>query len=102
MDLLINGNFIEYSINKEQDNCTIIDSFYIHDKETKVQFIKMLIHNYEKFNKRSVNSYYREWKAHNILYKLGFAKERTKNVDLNINEYWWRRLGYFFISLLKE
>lgn len=102
MEVLINGNYIEYNINDKQDNCEIIDSFYIHDKETKIEFIKILIHNFDKFSKRSVMSYYREWKAHNILYKLGVQKERTGIVDLNIDEHWLLRLGYFFISFLKE
>lgn len=31
---------------------------------------------------RSVNSYIREWRGHNRLYKLGLYKSHTKDVDL--------------------
>jgi aryl-phospho-beta-D-glucosidase BglC (GH1 family) len=31
---------------------------------------------------RSKSSYVSEWKSHNRLYKLGFEKNRTKDVDL--------------------
>ena len=35
---------------------------------------------------RSVNSYIREWRGHNKLYKLGLFKSRTKDVDLEENQ----------------
>lgn len=41
----------------------------------------------------------REWRAHNLLYALGIARARTKDVDLNF-ESWWRRIGYFVLSLM--
>ena len=47
---------------------------------------------------RSKRSMLREWAAHNGLYKLGYARERTGSVDMNEDETWLRRLGYFFLS----
>ena len=41
----------------------------------------------------------REWRAHNLLYALGIARKRTKDVDLNENP-WYLRLGYFVLSLM--
>ena len=49
---------------------------------------------------RSKASLIREWKAHNVLHRLGFEKNRTEAVDLNQNETKLRRIGYFFLSML--
>ena len=34
---------------------------------------------------RSINSYVREWRGHNRLYKWDIARSHTKDVDLNEN-----------------
>lgn len=39
----------------------------------------------------------REWRAHNLLYALGIARERTGSVDLN-EEPWYRRWAYAVLS----
>lgn len=49
---------------------------------------------------RSKKSMIREWKAHNLLYKLGIEKDRTRNVDLNINQKWYVNWAYFLLSCL--
>ena len=38
-----------------------------------------------------------EWQAHNLLYWLGYQKDRTNNCDLNV-ESWYNRLIYFILS----
>lgn len=88
---------IEYHISNT--NCKIVDSYKITDKSLMKDFISNLISTNKEFNVRSINSYYREWKAHNILYKLGLFKSHTKDVDLNIDEKISRRICYFIISL---
>lgn len=40
-----------------------------------------------------------EWRGHNLLYVLGFMKDRTKSVDLNINEPWYRYILYTIMSI---
>lgn len=40
-----------------------------------------------------------EWRAHNLLYSMGIEKERTRSVDLSINESWYKKIGYFILSL---
>lgn len=47
---------------------------------------------------RSKKSLLREWRAHNVLYRWGYKKERTGSVDFNQNESLGRRIGYFFLS----
>lgn len=99
MEVLISGYNIEYSISN--NNCHIVDSYMIKGKRAKLNFISYVLFEYEGFAKaRSSMSYYREWKAHNILYKWKVKPESTKDTDLNTNESLIRRLGYFFISLL--
>lgn len=39
-----------------------------------------------------------EWSVHNLLYSLGIQKDRTKDVDLNINQHWYIKVGYFLLS----
>lgn len=80
-------------------NYQVKDSYKITSiAEIKMQVI--VLYDNGKLNKsRSVMSYVKEWHAHNVLYKLGIAKERTKDVDLNDNESIFRRFCYTIIWL---
>lgn len=89
---------MEFVINKSGQNIKIIDSFKYTDRETQVVTIRMFMNRYNWFCGRSLKSYVREWRAHNRLYKLGLFKDRTKDVDLNVHEKWYRRLGYFILG----
>lgn len=84
--------------NEESKNITIQDGYLTTDKEIQKVIIQQLLDKYEWFRVRSLKSYLREWRAHNRLYRWGLFKTRTKDVDLNVHEYWWRRLGYFFLG----
>ena len=70
---------------------------YKHMKEV-VKWIKEYCH-LTNVTDRSTFSLISEWRAHNLLYKLGYEKSRTAHCDLN-NEPWYRKLGYFVLSLL--
>lgn len=48
---------------------------------------------------RTFKSMEREWAAHNVLYRLNYERERTKDVDLNKSETIGRKIGYFILSL---
>ena len=48
---------------------------------------------------RTLKSEYREWRAHNVLYRLGIARERTGSVDFDQNESKWRRFIYAILSV---
>lgn len=45
------------------------------------------------------NTMVHEWRAHNLLYALGVARKRTKDVDLNENK-WYIRVAYAVLSLM--
>lgn len=64
-----------------------------------------LIHKTEEYKKlleagytRTFQSEFNEWKAHNILYKMGIARARTGSVDISQNESKLFRLGYVILS----
>lgn len=88
---------MEYYVSN--NDCKIIDSYKITNKEVMLYFINRLREEHKEFQVRTSLSYYREWKAHNILYKLGLFKSHTKDTDLNIDEKLSRRICYFIISL---
>lgn len=85
-------------VDAEHKNIKLVDSWFIEDRSMQKQILQELLDDYEWFRARSLRSYLREWRAHNRLYQLGLFKERTKDTDLNVNEYWYRRLGYFFLG----
>ena len=60
------------------------DSYTYSDSEIK-QAVKEIIEKRKELElpvTRSESSYVSEWKSHNILYKIGYQRSRTKDVDL--------------------
>ena len=97
MNLVFNDLFINISNN----NIHIHDSFKIHKKEDKINILNKIISYYpEILNKRSFKSMLKEWRAHNILYRLGLFKKQTKHTDLEFNQNLIHKIIYFLISLI--
>lgn len=48
---------------------------------------------------RTAASEYSEWRAHNILYQLGYERDRTGSVDIAQNESKLRRIAYAVLSI---
>jgi hypothetical protein len=48
---------------------------------------------------RTRRSMLNEWKAHNLLHRLGVMRERTGCVDIDQNEPKWRRAIYALLSI---
>lgn len=86
---------IEYNKKKT----TIYDSYLMKNvsKEVK-EIIKERKEKGYKTN-RTLNSYIRETKAHNRLYKLGLFRKHTKNTDLEENIKLWKEIAYFIIGI---
>lgn len=93
----MNVQGIKYEICGE--NCRIIDSWRYKDKSLMAEFVELHLTT-APFNRRSIKSYLREWRAHNLLYKIHIAEESTRDTDLNVNEKLIRRIGYFLLSPL--
>lgn len=86
---------VKYTKNKT----TIFDSYSMKNVSKEVK--EIIEERKEKRYKtnRSLNSYIRETKAHNRLYKLGLFKKHTKNTDLEENIKLWKEVVYFIIGI---
>lgn len=80
---------------------------YKYGKEQIVEILTALhaCPYYEHFCKntgysRTFESQYREWKAHNLLYKLKIFSTRTRSVDIDQKESKFRRFCYAILSLI--
>lgn len=66
----------------------------------KEEVSKSPVPNTFAINKRTMAGMIIEWRAHNLLYALHIQRERTRTVDLDIHEKWYRKLGYIILSTL--
>jgi hypothetical protein len=83
-------------------NVHINDSYIVgrNDIPTWVERIKSFGEQNGYTYSRSAQSWINEWRAHNLLFKLGVEPSRTRDVDLNEDETTIRKIGYFLLSLL--
>ena len=97
---------LKITVDYKNLNIHIQDSWKIDNAKELNSVIDDLMKG-ERFTKlaaagytRTKASLIREWKAHNVLYRWGYEKERTGSVDLDQNESRKRRIAYFFLSWL--
>jgi len=64
----MNVQEIKYNLNSAAGNCIIFDSWQIKDRKVMEEFCRLHLMD-SPFDKRSIGSYVREWRAHNLLYK---------------------------------
>ena len=69
-------------------------------KEQFLDYVSGLAIGITLYKKRNKKSLMREWKAHNICYRNGWYKNRAKDTFLDVNEKWYRRVFYWFITLI--
>lgn len=69
-----------------EPNATILSSYEITSKGERDEILRILKHyeieNPSEWN-RSLESMRLEWTVHNILYNLGYKRDRTKDCDLD-------------------
>lgn len=88
-------------------NTQIIDSYEIKSikgmksiiNKIKNQLIETDHSDFAVFN-RTLTGMIIEWRAHNLLYSLGIYKNKTKNVDLDLNIKQYNKILYFILSCL--
>lgn len=95
---------ISYSFdnNKTNPNIHICNSYKIKNDKIKKLFLKQIMRDplfKQAKRTRSLDSYLKEWKAHNYLYKLGIEKERTAHVDLDEKDD--KQRAYELLALLE-
>ena len=89
-------------INFNQFNIHIVDSYKVKRKKDMkliLSCIEGAAFNKGIFYSRTDNSWIREWKSHNMLYKLGLFKSHTRDTDLEEKESIFRRIGYFVMTI---
>ena len=95
---------LKVSFDYENLNIHIQDSHLIKDSKIVENAIENILASvyFEKLAgagfTRTSKSLIREWKAHTVLHRWGYEKDRTGSVDLNQNESRGRRILYFILS----
>ena len=77
------------------DNTHIYDSYQIRRKSDMVEFLKTIreqCHPDMAIAVRSMRSLVCEWRAHNLFYYLHIFRSRTKDVDMERLQSWWREV----------
>ena len=49
-------------------------------------------------NQRDMESQIREWRSHNLFYRIHVFRSRTKDVDLELEQVWYRELFCYVVS----
>ena len=95
--MIVNG----YACTVTSNNIHIRDSYKVKTKSEMKEMLYAIQHANPECNvfKRSYNSMISEWRTHNRLYKLGFQKSRTKDVDLNWPLKWYVKLLYIIVGI---
>lgn len=76
-------------------NTHILDSFSVKSKEDMrryLQAVKAQTTSDMAVCQRDVESMVREWRAHNFFYLIHVFRSRTKDVDLELCQPWYREL----------
>ena len=74
-------------------NTHINDSCRITSKEDMREYLSDLRKSSDKDMavwQRDLDSQVREWRSHNLFYLLRVFRSRTKDVDLELKQSWWR------------
>lgn len=78
-----------------ENNTHIQDSFSLRTKDeirAYLQQLRDICIESMAVNRRDMESQVREWRAHNLFYLLHVFRSRTKDVDLEVQQSWWREL----------
>ena len=82
--------------------CVCIDkSYQITDDEEKRKIINAICDlRPEILETRTKDNLLTEWKAHNILWQLGYKQDHTAHVDFEYKQNKWHKLGFKLITML--
>lgn len=99
----VTTSLLEYKgvkITVSENNINIENSYKITSKKEIREILDYIIvhRECEVTKHRTLNSMLNEWIAHNNLYILHIARERTGSVDLNYPQAKWVSACYWFLS----
>ena len=90
---------LNVTIEYNNANVRIIDSYKVTDR-VKMLAILIEFKRETKFeSKRTIQSWLKEWKSHNRLYKLGLFRSHTRDCDLEENEKLHRLMAYEILGI---
>lgn len=93
-----------YTIEITANNIHVTDSYLVKKKSEMTEIIEQIKKKYIEhtnvFNLRSVKNLVKEWRAHNLLYKLHIYRSHTKDVDLDIPQSMKYKIAYGILSFL--
>lgn len=73
----------------------ILDSCMVKSKEDMRQYLQAVRDEASPemaICQRDLESMVREWRSHNLFYNFHVFRSRTKDVDLELKQAWWREL----------
>lgn len=82
-------------------NTHILNSYLVRSKEAMRAFLQNLrdtVSPEMAVNQRDIESQVREWRSHNLFYFLHVFRSRTKDVDLELTQTWYRELFCHVVS----
>lgn len=82
-------------------NTRIVDSISVTTKADMRRFlteVRATAAPEMAVNQRDLESMVREWRSHNLFYILHVFRSRTKDVDLELKQPWWRELFCRLVS----
>ena len=87
-------------VNITKNNIHIHDSYKITDNKEKVAMLNEIYSRLEHFP-RSFKSALREWKAHNVFYKLHLFRKSSMHTDIEAKPLLICRICYFILSIFE-
>ena len=76
-------------------NTHIVDSYLLKSKKEMRDYLQMFRDkgfSEMAVNRRDLESMIREWRSHNFFYYIHVYRSRTKDVDLELKQTWYREL----------
>ena len=84
-------------------NPHIMDSCEVKSKEDMRAFLQALrdeVPEEMAVHQRDLESQVREWRSHNFFYRIHVFRSRTKDVDLELKQTWYRELFCRVVSFV--
>ena len=81
------------------DRVKLFDSYAVSKSKFKYELDKLYnLHPTCRLWYRSTGSLINEWRSHNLAYKLGIKRDKTKDCDLNYELKWYQNLCYWIVG----
>lgn len=84
-----------YKVILSPTNTHILDSYLVRSKAAMREYLIQLRKDVTPemaVCKRDIESQVREWRSHNLFYFFHVFRSRTKDVDLELEQTWYREL----------